>query len=186
MFLKKSNFSKKGFTLIELLVVIAIIGLLSSIVLVSLNSARAKARDSRRMQDLRQLQIAMEMYLDKYGSYPIVSDWWSYCDAWTGNKDLSGANGWIPGLAPEFIVSLPLDPLRGISRAALTGPTGITNTQQFCYVYISNGTDYKIADVCATETGPRNSGDSFYKGPASGWICGNYSFAVYTPGMLGW
>src|SRR3989344_4393130 len=45
----------KGFTLIELLVVIAIIGFLSSVVLASLNSARAKGRDSRRASDLKQI-----------------------------------------------------------------------------------------------------------------------------------
>jgi len=61
---------QKGFTLIELLVVIAIIGLLASIVLVSLNSARAKARDVRRIADLRQMQLALEMYYDTNGSYP--------------------------------------------------------------------------------------------------------------------
>jgi prepilin-type N-terminal cleavage/methylation domain-containing protein len=51
----------KGFTLIELLVVIAIIGILSSVVLASLNSARAKGRDSRRVSDLKQIanQVAL-------------------------------------------------------------------------------------------------------------------------------
>lgn len=47
--------SSRGFTLIELLVVIAIIGMLSSVVLASLNSARSKSRDSRRLEDLKQI-----------------------------------------------------------------------------------------------------------------------------------
>lgn len=64
---------KRGFTLIELLVVISIIGLLASIVMVSLNSARAKARDARRLADLRQIQTALELYYDKNGQYPISS-----------------------------------------------------------------------------------------------------------------
>lgn len=67
---KVSRSGRKGFTLIELLVVIAIIGILSSVVLASLNSARTKARDTRRIADLKQLQIAMELYFDANGSYP--------------------------------------------------------------------------------------------------------------------
>ncbi len=52
----------RGFTLIELLVVVAIIGLLSSVILASLNGARKKGRDARRISDLKQLQVAMELY----------------------------------------------------------------------------------------------------------------------------
>ncbi|KKT41241.1 MAG: hypothetical protein UW28_C0012G0016 [Parcubacteria group bacterium GW2011_GWA2_44_13] len=62
--------NKKGFTLIELLVVIAIIGILASIVLASLNSARRKSRDARRVADLGQLRLANELYFDSNRSYP--------------------------------------------------------------------------------------------------------------------
>ena len=54
----------RGFTLIELLVVIAIIGILSSVVLASLNTARIKARDAQRVSDVRQIQLAMEFFYD--------------------------------------------------------------------------------------------------------------------------
>jgi|ETNmetMinimDraft_2_1059921.scaffolds.fasta_scaffold68837_2 prepilin-type N-terminal cleavage/methylation domain-containing protein len=60
-----------GFTLIELLVVIAIIGILSAVVLASLNSARQKSRDAKRVADLKQLQLALELYYDDNTStYP--------------------------------------------------------------------------------------------------------------------
>jgi prepilin-type N-terminal cleavage/methylation domain-containing protein len=52
----------RGFTLIELLVVIAIIGLLASIVLVSLNSARSKGRDAKRVAELQQMSRAIALH----------------------------------------------------------------------------------------------------------------------------
>lgn len=61
---------QRGFTLIELLVVIAIIGILSSVVLASLNGARKKGRDARRISDLKQIQLALELYYDANSSYP--------------------------------------------------------------------------------------------------------------------
>ena len=64
---KKTN---RGFTLIELLVVIAIIGILSSVVLASLNDARQKSRDAKRIADVKQLQLALELFFDSNASYP--------------------------------------------------------------------------------------------------------------------
>lgn len=59
-----------GFTLIELLVVIAIIGLMAAVIMVSLNTTRAKARDVKRKADLVQVQKALELYYDHYNAYP--------------------------------------------------------------------------------------------------------------------
>ena len=69
-FLNKKKGQRSGFTLIELLVVIAIIGVLASIVLASLNNARRKSRDARRVTDIKQLQLALELYFDSLTEYP--------------------------------------------------------------------------------------------------------------------
>lgn len=62
--------TSSGFTLIELLVIIAIIGILSSIVLVSLNTARTKAKDTQRVTELRELSKALTAYFVDTGSFP--------------------------------------------------------------------------------------------------------------------
>ena len=91
----------RGFTLIELLVVIAIIGLLASVVLASLRSTRAKARDARRAVDFHQIAVALEMYLDTNGDYPLG-----------GYDTCSGiwSNGFDTKLSP-YLSSVPVDPL---------------------------------------------------------------------------
>ena len=88
---------KSGFTLIELLVVIAIIGILSSVVLASLNSARRKSRDARRVSDIKQLQLALELYFDSNGSYPAQA----------------GAAGLQLLVDDGYISTLPTDPVSG-------------------------------------------------------------------------
>lgn len=71
-----NNQNKAGFTLIELLVVISIIGILSSLVLVSTQDMRAKARDAKRKQDLAQIAKAVEFYNLDYGRYKIINSGW--------------------------------------------------------------------------------------------------------------
>lgn len=68
----KLKYMKKGFTLIELLVVISIIGLLSSVVLASLNTARNKGSDSAAKSQLSNLRRATALYYDKNGHYGTV------------------------------------------------------------------------------------------------------------------
>src|SRR3954468_14399687 len=77
---------QQGFTLIELLVVIAIIGLLASVVLLALNSARAKSRDAKRVADIRQMQSGLELFFNDCSSYPIEA-----AAVILGNLDGNGA-----------------------------------------------------------------------------------------------
>jgi len=108
--------TKKGFTLIELLVVIAIIGLLASAVLVALNSARVKARDTKRKADLHQIVLALEAYASEYGGYP--------SSAWP-NVDYKIPNSLA--LEPKmvnYITVFPVDPL----------PPGNCYDNQYLYI----------------------------------------------------
>ena len=66
----------RGFTLIELLVVIAIIGILSSVVLASLSTARQKSRDAKRISDVGQIQLAAEAWPRRASAKPIAPIWW--------------------------------------------------------------------------------------------------------------
>ncbi|MFH1430372.1 MAG: prepilin-type N-terminal cleavage/methylation domain-containing protein [Candidatus Uhrbacteria bacterium] len=61
---------RRGFTLIELLVVIAIIGLLATLAVIAVSSARVKARDARRISDIKQVQSALELYAVSNSGYP--------------------------------------------------------------------------------------------------------------------
>lgn len=92
-----------GFTLIELLVVIAIIGVLSSIVLASLQNARRKSRDARRITDIKQLQLALELYYDANNqNYPTTN---AVCN--TTTPSFFGLEALQTG---GFIPQIPRDP----------------------------------------------------------------------------
>ncbi len=62
-----------GFTLIELLVVISIIGILATLVMANLNSARSRARDAGRKSDIRNVATALRLYYNDKGGYPTPS-----------------------------------------------------------------------------------------------------------------
>lgn len=71
--------NREAFTLIELLVVISIIGLLASVVMVSLNSVRDKARYARLQADIKTLTTAMMTYKGDVGELPPRGDNCSNC-----------------------------------------------------------------------------------------------------------
>jgi len=119
------SFKQKGFTLIELLVVVGIIGVLASIVLVSVNKARTLARDARRKLVLKQIRSAIEIYYNDHDDYPpsTCGDWIcighhtsgdSCADWWTGgpgdppNKPVACAI--FDGAMKDYMKVFPDDP----------------------------------------------------------------------------
>jgi prepilin-type N-terminal cleavage/methylation domain-containing protein len=78
--------TKRGFTLIELLVVIAIIGVLSSVVLASLSSARLRARDAAVKAGARQLASMMHVERNDTGSFANLQSGWDYSAADCNNS----------------------------------------------------------------------------------------------------
>ena len=111
-----SKFHEKGFTLIELLLVISIIGLLSSVVLVSVNSVREKARDVVRLRDMDQIRKAMEMYANDHGGDYFNTGGTLVClgvpsteQCWGGPRGNDALNA---ALAP-YLAKIPKDPLYG-------------------------------------------------------------------------
>jgi len=150
--------SKKGFTLIELLVVIAIIGVLASIVLASLNTTRRKSRDARRITDIKQLQLALELYFDGQGNqYPTS----------------------LTPLAPQYIPTVPQDPL---------GPTSTGNCRPtYCYAYASGQTMYWLAARLEETSNPALQSDKDCNAGAGGGNCPTgftYPFTLASGGTM--
>ncbi len=121
----------KGFTLIELLVVIAIIGLLSTLAVVSLNSARTKSRDAKRVADIKQLQSALELFYGDQNGYPGVAAAGVALGVAATTNILSAVNGFSSAASGTTYMS-------GVP-AAPTPPTG-------------NAYTYKAWDVPAKTT----------------------------------
>lgn len=145
-------YNKKGFTLIEILVVATIIGLLAGIGAVSYVTLNKSSRDARRKGDLEQLRAAVELYKSNVGTYPTTTNvWYGEC---SGAQSVQSA--YVPGLvAGNYITVLPRDPKHGL--ATITGCTGSST----CYMYRSNGTDYKIKANCGYESAV-NTSDPYY------------------------
>lgn len=102
---------KNGFTLIELLVVIALIGILSTLVLANLNSARERSRDVQRKSDLRNIQTALRLYYNDVGGFPASNS--SYLILGCGSGGISACSwgsAWTKGTT-TYMSILPSDPL---------------------------------------------------------------------------
>lgn len=132
-----------AFTLIELLVVVSTVAMLASIVLASVKTAQASARDSRRTSDLNQFKNALELHaLDHHDTYPSVPTGVAFTstgvvqldpDPSAGTPTCGDGNDWTDGDAngeaavfkdtmKSYISSLPKDPL---------------NNKDHCYIYVA-------------------------------------------------
>ncbi len=105
--------TKNGFTLLELLVVIAIIGLLATVVLFAVNDARAKGRDSARIQQMKQIKTAIELFYDSKGYYPECNSVnpypFSYCDTIHQGIPVYGTMNSLE-IVPTYISKIKNDP----------------------------------------------------------------------------
>lgn len=101
----------KGFTLVELLVVVAIIGLLATLSVLALGSARVRARDAKRLADVKTTQTALELYNNDQGGYPPDQGGLSIG---MGNAAVLTSAGWqaVAGAGTtSYLPSAPKDPL---------------------------------------------------------------------------
>ena len=139
--------TKKGFTIIELLVVLAIIAVLSTLGLTFFSTAATKGRDSRREQDIKEIQNMLALYANNRGQYPVC------------NPEIV-VNGTTDCLSVALIgegsaVSTPKDPRYGVG----TGGCGSADFFEYCYVS-TNGQNYTLRYLLET--------DSIY-GKSQGW-----------------
>jgi general secretion pathway protein G len=128
---------QKGFTLIELLVVIAIIGLLSTLAVVALNNARMKARDAKRVSDIKQIQTAVELYYNDAGGYPA---------AVTGGSSIASAG-------VTYMASVPTNP-----APVNDGGCTVAANSTYTYASVSPFSTYTLTYCLGGITGGISSG----------------------------
>ena len=112
---------KGGFTLIELLVVIAIIGILSSVVLASLSTARQKSRDAKRVADLGQIQLALELQFDASSTYPRSNPVASTA-TYDGGIQFGQTNGFLPQVPTPPAGTVTKYQYRGLLASTMPAP----------------------------------------------------------------
>ncbi len=150
--------NKKGFTLIELLVVIAIIGILATIAVVALQNARAKARDARRVADVKQIQTALELYFNDVDHYPSETEF-----AGGSLFSTSSVNG--TEVRTTYMVSIPTPPTPADGKCP--------NARSYSYSVVDGGANYSIGYCLGSVVGQTPAGANHYmaSGSATGIYC---------------
>ncbi len=108
----------QGFSLIELLVVLAILSLLFTTVFSLLNSSQERARDAKRIADMKRIQLAVERYYDDYGHYPDTNGQIACfdCGSFYNTPIVNPAATDIRAALLPYLKTPPTDPLPWSSR----------------------------------------------------------------------
>ena len=174
-----------GLTLTELTIAIAIIGILSTIIIVSLNSARQKGRDAKRVRNVQEIQKAIELYIATNNAAPDLGD--PNCGNPDAYDNTCYANDWDGGSGKPwstlttainpYMKNVPKDPC-GI---ACYDPSGNYNEGgYFEYVYQAPGTLSYLNESLAPGTTTVNT----YRIFASNLEKGNPKYFGYGPGSF--
>ena len=128
----KSQMSKRGFTLVELLVVISIIGILATLVMANLNSARSRARDAQRKSDVRSIATALRLYFNDKGYYPSSNSSGEILGCGSaGTSVCDWGSEWSVGTT-VYMPTLSKDPLTGQTYAYELGTSSDMFTLSAC------------------------------------------------------
>lgn len=141
----------RGFTLIELLAVIAIIGILATVVITSLSSARQKGRDARRIADIKNIELSLKLYYADNLKYPTA--------------------GQMPTvLVPNYLPKLPTDPTTNNNYFYAALGSGTSCTSFHLGATMEASTAALSQDVDAANTTTCSGGGTEFHGNAPGCV----------------
>ena len=130
----------KRFSLFELLLVVAILGLLSTLAIIAIGNAREKARDAARLEDIKEIQAALELSFNDTNKYPEAKE---AVILGQGNYDCLGGSGFAAkGCENAYLADVPSNPT----------PGGLP------YRYTSDIATYRVEFSLETDVGDKAAG----------------------------